>query len=127
MMVVCRTSFERDPPRCLAVLLAYHPIRREPLTVLSFTCGWMAGELAIQNIVWQVVATLVFGLFGAFEGWAGWLGLAVAVAAGSAWSGWPSPVAGPPASWPQALGEVRSEAFPVPTEPEGPPGDAGGG
>jgi acetyl esterase/lipase len=101
----------------IAVLLAYHPIRREPLTVLSFGTGWITGELAIQNIVWQVAATAVFGVFGAFDGWAGWLGLAVAVCSwaglvGLAVSG--RRAAGVVAA---ALAEVRSDAFPVPTEP----------
>ena len=63
----------------VAVALAYRPIRREPFTVLSFTCGWIAGELAFQNIVWQMVATGLFIWFGALSNWAGWLGLAVAV------------------------------------------------
>jgi acetyl esterase/lipase len=97
------------------VLMAYHPLRREPLAILSFALGWLEGELAIQNIIWQMAATLVFGLFGAFEGWAGWLGLAIAVFSwiglvGLAVTGRQS--AGVVA---QALGEVRSEAFPVPT------------
>ena len=63
----------------VAVALAYRPIRREPFTVLSFTCGWIAGELAFQNIIWQLAATAVFIWFGALSNWAGWLGLAVAV------------------------------------------------
>ncbi len=58
----------------VAVALAYRPIRREPFTVLSFTCGWIAGELAFQNIVWQLVATGLFIWFGALSNWAGWLG-----------------------------------------------------
>jgi acetyl esterase/lipase len=100
----------------LGVLLAFHPVRREPLTVLSFFFGWVEGELAIQNIVWQVAATVVFGLFGAFDSWAGWLGLAVAVTswiglAGLAVSG--RRAAGVVAG---ALDEVRSEAFPVTSE-----------
>ena len=64
----------------VAVVLAYRPIRREPFTVLSFTCGWIAGELAFQNIIWQAAATALFIWFGALSNWAGWLGLAVAVA-----------------------------------------------
>lgn len=100
----------------LAVLLAYRPIRREPLTVVSFTCAWIAAELAIQNIIWQAAATVVFGLFGAFRGWAGWLGLAFAIAGwlglvGLAVSGRrAATVVG------AALDEVRSDTFPVPTE-----------
>ena len=64
----------------LGVLNAYWPVRREPLTVVSFFAGWLVGELAIQNIVWQAAATVVFGVFGAFGAWPGYLGLAVAVA-----------------------------------------------
>ena len=63
----------------LGVLVTYRPIRREPLSVPSFFVGWLVGEVAVQNIVWQVAATVVFGLFGAFKGWAGWLGLSIAV------------------------------------------------
>jgi len=51
----------------VAVALAYRPIRREPFTVLSFTCGWIAGELAFQNILWQVVATGLSSGRGALE------------------------------------------------------------
>jgi acetyl esterase/lipase len=100
----------------VGVLLAYHPIRREPLTVVSFALGWIEGELAIQNIVWQVAATVVFGLFGAFAGWAGWLGLAVAIAS---WIGLVGlAVAGRRAAGvvSRALDEVRSDTFAVPTE-----------
>jgi len=104
----------------IGLLLAYHPIRREPLTVISFVSGWLEAEVAIQNIVWQVAATVVFGVFGAFKGWAGWLGLGIAVASwiglvGLAISGRRAArvVAG-------ALAEVRTEAFPVPTEPIAP-------
>ncbi len=64
----------------LAVLNAYRPIRREPLSVLSFFGGWLVGELAVQNIVWQVAATVVFGLYGAFDAWPGDVGLVIAVA-----------------------------------------------
>ena len=48
-----------------AVALAYRPIRREPFTVVSFAFAWIAGELAFQNIVWQMVATALFISFGA--------------------------------------------------------------
>ncbi|MGA2472889.1 MAG: alpha/beta hydrolase [Acidimicrobiales bacterium] len=103
-----------------AVTLAYRPIRREPFTVVSFASAWIAGELAFQNIVWQMVATAIFISFGALEGWAGWLGLAVAVAD---WVGLLGlgiagrRAAGVTAS---ALVEVRSDAFPVPIEPTAP-------
>jgi acetyl esterase/lipase len=100
----------------LAVLLTYRPIRREPFTVISFVCGWMAGELAIQNIIWQMAATAVFAYFGAFKGWAGWLGLAIAIVS---WVGLVGlAVAGRRAAGvvSAALDEVRSDSFPVPTE-----------
>jgi acetyl esterase/lipase len=100
----------------IAVLLAYHPIRREPLTVLDFVCGWVCAEVSLQTIVWQVIATIVFGIFGAFGNWAGWLGLGIAVAS---WAGLVGlAVSGRRAATvvQRALAEVRSEAFPVPTE-----------
>jgi acetyl esterase/lipase len=100
----------------LVVLLAYHPIRREPLTVVSFMAGWLAGEVSIQNVIWQAAATVVFGIFGAFKGWAGWLGLAVAVAS---WAGLIGlAISGRRAATvvAAALNDVRSDAFPVPTE-----------
>jgi acetyl esterase/lipase len=103
-----------------AVVLAYRPIRREPFTVLSFSAAWIAGELAFQNVVWQVIATAVFIVFGALDGWAGWLGLAVAVVE---WIGLVGlGVAGQRASrvTGTALDAVRSPAFPVPTEPTAP-------
>lgn len=104
----------------VAVALAYSPIRREPLTVVSFVSGWIASELAFQNIVWQLVATGVFVWFGALDGWAGWVGLAVAVADWVALLG--LGVAGVRAAevTAAALAEVRTEAFPVPAEPAGP-------
>ncbi len=104
----------------VAVVLAYRPIRREPFTVLSFTCGWIAGELAFQNILWQVVATGLFIWAGALSNWAGWLGLAVAVAD---WVGLVGlGIAGRRAAdvTAAALSEVRTPAFPVPVQPTAP-------
>ena len=103
-----------------AVTLAYRPIRREPFTVVSFASAWIAGELAFQNIVWQMVATAIFISFGALEGWAGWLGLAVAVAD---WVGLLGlGIAGRRAAGvtAAALDDVRTDAFPVPREPTAP-------
>jgi acetyl esterase/lipase len=103
-----------------AVALAYRPVRREPFTIVSFVSGWVAGELALQNILWQMIATAVFISLGALRGWAGWLGLAVAVAD---WVGLLGlGIAGRRASavTAAALDEVRSDAFPVPTEPTAP-------
>ena len=103
-----------------AVTLAYRPIRREPFTVVSFVSGWVAGELAFQNIVWQMIASAIFISLGALHGWAGWLGLAVAVVD---WVGLLGlGIAGRRAAavTAAALDEVRSDAFPVPTEPTAP-------
>ncbi len=104
----------------LAVTLAYRPIRREPFTILSFVSGWVAGELAFQNILWQMIATAIFISLGALQGWAGWLGLAVAVVD---WVGLLGlGIAGRRAAGVTAgaLDEVRTAAFPVPTEPTAP-------
>jgi acetyl esterase/lipase len=100
----------------LTVLLAYHPIRREPLTIPSFISGWLCAEVSLQNVVWQVAATVVFAVYGALDGWAGWVGVAVAVVS---WAGLIGlAVQGRRAAGVvrRALDEVRSEAFPVPTE-----------
>jgi len=63
----------------LAVALTFVPIRRDPLTTISFMVGWPCGELPLHVIAVEVVATVIFGLFGAFSAWPGWLGLALAV------------------------------------------------
>ena len=66
------------------------------------------------------MATALFIWFGALSNWAGWLGLAVAVAD---WVGLIGlGIAGRRAArvTAAALGEVRSAAFPVPTEPTAP-------
>ena len=103
-----------------AVALAYRPIRREPFTVVSFVSGWIAGELAFQNIVWQMAATALFVWLGALDGWAGWLGLAVTAGAwvGLLGLGLAGIRTGGVTS--AALAEVRSEDFPVPAGPTPP-------
>jgi acetyl esterase/lipase len=100
----------------IGVLLTYRPLRQEPLSVPSFIVGFLIGEVPVQTIVWQIVATVIFGLFGAFNGWAGWLGLAVATAG---WAG----LLGLAVSGRRAvrvvdaaLAEVRNDDFLVPTE-----------
>jgi acetyl esterase/lipase len=99
----------------VGVLLAYRPVRHEPLSIPSFFVGWLVGELAVQNIVWEVAATVVFGLFGAFSGWAGWLGLAVALASWAGLVGLALSGRRAAAVVGAALDEVRSDDFPVPT------------
>jgi acetyl esterase/lipase len=104
----------------IAVALSYRPIRREPFTIVTFTLASWTGELALQNIVWQIIATVLFVEFGALDNWAGWLGLAFAVAG---WIGLLGlGVSGLRAAdvTAAALAEVRTEAFPVPTVPTAP-------
>jgi acetyl esterase/lipase len=62
----------------LCVLNAYRPIRREPLTVLSFFLGWLTGELAIQFAVVVVVGFVLFAWGGDLGDWEGVLGAALA-------------------------------------------------
>jgi acetyl esterase/lipase len=63
----------------VGVINAYRPLRWEALSVVTFFGGWLVGELALQNIVWQVGATVGFAVGGAFSAWPGWLGLAIAL------------------------------------------------
>ncbi|MHB1502657.1 MAG: alpha/beta hydrolase fold domain-containing protein [Acidimicrobiales bacterium] len=63
----------------LFVLNAYVPPRLEAIAVPSFFAGWVTGELPVQHIVWQVGATVAFGLLGAFRSWPGWVGCGAAV------------------------------------------------
>jgi acetyl esterase/lipase len=63
------------------VVNAYIPSRAGPTSVLSFFSGWLTGELPLHHIVWQALATLIFGLLGAFGFWPGWIGLGVTAAA----------------------------------------------
>jgi acetyl esterase/lipase len=65
----------------LLVVNAWFPIRREPLSVVSFFLGWPAGELALQNIVVEVAIAAIFVTYGALHTWEGWAALAVSVAA----------------------------------------------
>jgi acetyl esterase/lipase len=58
------------------VVNAYKPSRAGPTSVLSFFSGWLTGELPLHHIVWQALATVIFGLLGAFGFWPGWVGLA---------------------------------------------------
>lgn len=68
----------------LLTVNAFFPVRKEPLTVLSFAFGWIPGELPIQVIVGEVAVTAVLARFGAFDRWPGWVGLAVSLAS---WAG----------------------------------------
>lgn len=52
------------------------PSRR---SIPSFFAGWLANELAVHHVVWQLVATALFVWGGALSGWPGWVGLAIGV------------------------------------------------
>jgi len=71
----------------LLTVNAFFPVRREPFTVVSFSLGWIPGELPVQVTLAEMVVTAVFAAHGAFRRWPGWVGLAVTVAswAGMAW------------------------------------------
>ncbi|MHB1785556.1 MAG: alpha/beta hydrolase fold domain-containing protein [Acidimicrobiales bacterium] len=60
-------------------LNALRPVRFEPTDSLSFLAGWLTSELPLQHLVWQVAATVAFGLLGAFGHTAGRIGLVLAV------------------------------------------------
>ncbi|MGA2036670.1 MAG: alpha/beta hydrolase [Acidimicrobiales bacterium] len=62
------------------VVNAIRPPRSALLAVPSFCAGWFTGELPLWHIVWQVAATVVFGLAGALDHWPGRIGLVVAPA-----------------------------------------------
>jgi acetyl esterase/lipase len=68
----------------LLAVNALHPVRREPLSVVSFTLGWIPSELPLHVGALQVLAALFFSLQGGLTG-PGWV--ALAIAAGS-WAGW---------------------------------------
>jgi acetyl esterase/lipase len=61
----------------LLTVNAFFPIRREPLSVISFVLGWIPGELPIQVILLDLIITLVFAHYGTLRHWPGWAGLAL--------------------------------------------------
>ena len=59
-------------------LNAFVPVRRVPaLFVPSFFGSWLTAELALQHIVWQAIAAVVFVELGALSSWPGRIGLAI--------------------------------------------------
>jgi hypothetical protein len=57
---------------------AYLPARRlGPFVMAYMMSGWLTGELALQHIAWQMLATLIFGVAGAFAEAPGIVGLAL--------------------------------------------------
>ncbi|MGB5811601.1 MAG: alpha/beta hydrolase [Polyangiales bacterium] len=62
----------------LFTLNAFVPVRRIPaLFVPSFFGSWLTAELALQHIVWQAIATVVFVELGAFRTLQGQVGMGV--------------------------------------------------
>jgi len=57
---------------------AWLPARRiGPFAIVYMMSGWLTGELALQHIAWQALATLGFAVAGAFESPLGIAGLAL--------------------------------------------------
>jgi len=62
----------------LLSLTAWLPARRlGPFAFLYMMAGWLTGELALQHLAWQALATLAFAAAGAFESPLGVAGLAL--------------------------------------------------
>jgi len=62
-------------------LNAFMPVRRIPaLFVPSFFGSWLTAELALQHIVWQALATVLFVELGALSTWPGIAGLGITAA-----------------------------------------------
>jgi len=61
----------------LLTVNAFFPIRREPLSVISFALGWIPDELPIQVMLVDLIIALVFAHYGTFRHWPGWAGLAL--------------------------------------------------
>ena len=60
------------------VVNAYHPVKREPFTVLSFALGWIPGELPLQVAAVEIAGAVVLTSAGGLHSWPGWVALAVA-------------------------------------------------
>jgi acetyl esterase/lipase len=66
---------------------AYFPVRREPLTVVSFALGWVPSELPVHMAVVEVLGSVGLAWEGAFHAWPGWVGAGLVVASCGAWAG----------------------------------------
>ncbi len=64
---------------------ALFPMRREPLTVVSFTLGWVPSELPLHVGGTEVLASAAFVLYGGLGAWPGWVAVAVVAVT---WAGW---------------------------------------
>jgi acetyl esterase/lipase len=65
----------------LFTIVALRPPKRPiALVGLTFFAAWLATELAIVHLAWQLTATIVFVRLGALDDWPGWAGLAITFA-----------------------------------------------
>ena len=76
-MVRCTGASSLSALSVLLTVNAFFPIRREPLSVISFALGMDPGELPIQVILLDLIITLVFAHYGTLRHWPGWAGLAL--------------------------------------------------
>ncbi len=66
------------------VVNAFVPVRREPLSAVSFAFGWIPGELPIHVLVVEVGVTVGFAVTGVGRTWPWWLGIGISVVS---WAG----------------------------------------
>lgn len=59
---------------------AFNPmLKHRRRAVISFFAGWLTAELALHQIAWQVLATVVLVWLGALDSWPGKLALAISI------------------------------------------------
>src|SRR3954471_5985969 len=64
----------------LFTIVALRPPKRPiALVGVTFFAAWLATELAIVHLTWQIGATVLFVAFGALDHWPGWAGLAISI------------------------------------------------
>lgn len=67
----------------LGLLWTFQAVRPTPLpsvrAIPSFFMGWLANELALHHVVWQLLVTGIMVRLGALDTWPGRIGLAAAV------------------------------------------------
>ncbi len=64
---------------------ALFPLRREPLTVVSFTLGWVPSELPLQVGTVEVLASVACVLQGGLGAWPGWVAVVVVTGTLGGW------------------------------------------
>ncbi|MGH9080452.1 MAG: alpha/beta hydrolase fold domain-containing protein [Acidimicrobiales bacterium] len=65
---------------------ALFPVRREPMTVVSFTLGWIPSELPLHVGSLSVLVALFFSFEGGLAAWPGWVALAILIGACAGWA-----------------------------------------